>query len=854
MTDPDVHPSPGDTRLPPVSLTPAELLVTAGKSRGISVLIRSPLYVGRDSSCGLQLFDDASSRRHFRILAEEGAFFVEDLESRNGTFVNGAKVSRHQLSHSDVIVCGETQLRFICPEGHNPHRTTVELVPSGVRSTRKTVDRLVDTRVVEAGLREQAAQRQLTDPFTERLILTLRLGQDFARRSDWQELFQVLEGALERILPFNRLVLCRYSAGARTLSPIVQRRAKGDPSGTRIALRQDLIDRAVTELSCIGSPDDGGRWTIVGPLAAHANPLGVIYMESPPTESIQEDLVLLSALCRQAGLVLEQCELLSTVRYQKLQMEELHREAAEVARELRAEKLKLGAVLDGFQDAIALVNPRGQLLLANPTAQVTLARMCARTPDGRLESVAGVPLTDLLGQLTDQRSVHTRELASPDGRTLELSAFQVPIEPSDADPRQIGTIGLTLVFRDVTERKRAEESLRQSQSRLAQAQKMEAVGRLAGGVAHEFNNMLTVISGYCEILAQQTPHRDARRMAIEEIRHAAARAASTTRQLLSFGRRQILRPRVLDLNQIINVSRELILRFCGEAITVELDLEPDLDRIKADAAELDQALISLVLNARDAMPQGGRLRIGTRNVDLPAETADAIGVPVGRYVVIEVGDTGIGMDAETLAHLFEPFFTTKEMGKGTGLGLAAVHGIARQCGGGIGVESHAGKGSTFRIYLPSLTPEITDARAVAEIKELPGGTETILVIEDERPLRQLVVEVLRSCGYTVIEADQAVTALQELANFTSAIHLVLTDVILPGMNGYALACRIRSERPEARVLYMSGYSDSALPPEILASGHAFLPKPFHPLALARKVRDVLDAAPPATTPEAFQTT
>ena len=393
------------------------------------------------------------------------------------------------------------------------------------------------------------------------------------------------------------------------------------------------------------------------------------------------------------------------------------------------------------------------------------------------------------------------------------------------------------VAQDITERRRLEGQFRQ-------AQKMEAVGRLAGGVAHDFNNLLTIINGYSELVLERLHPSDPLRGSIEEITKAGGRAASLTRQLLAFSRQQVLAPRVLDLNALVADVEKMLRRLIGEDIDLVMLPGAELGRVKADPGQIEQILVNLAVNARDAMPDGGKLAIETANVELDdAQAHRSVVVPAGHYVMLAVSDTGTGMDAATQAHIFEPFFTTKEKGKGTGLGLSTVYGIVKQSGGFIWVYSEPGLGSTFKIYLPSVE-DAAESVPGPEAPEPPfGGSETILLVEDEEAVRALASRILQERGYRVLESARPEDALQIAEHHQEPIDLLLTDVVLPKMSGRKIAEHLTALRPSTKVLYMSGYTDDAVfRSGVLESNTAFLQKPFTPSGLARKVREVLDAA------------
>jgi PAS domain S-box-containing protein len=382
---------------------------------------------------------------------------------------------------------------------------------------------------------------------------------------------------------------------------------------------------------------------------------------------------------------------------------------------------------------------------------------------------------------------------------------------------------------------------RQLEKQFRQAQKMEAVGQLAGGVAHDFNNLLTAILGYTELAAARMSKDPEGLDELEEIRKAGERAAGLTRQLLAFSRRQVLEPRVLDLNAIVGDLEKMLRRLIGEDIDLVTTLQPPLGCVRADAGEIEQVIMNLALNSRDAMPEGGKITIETANVELDEAYAreHLISMRPGRYVMLAVSDTGIGMDAETQSHIFEPFFTTKPKDRGTGLGLSTVYGIVKQSGGWVWVYSEPGRGTTMKVYLPEVDEAVETIRRPVAAPPAPG-TETVLLAEDEAPVRKLARRALENLGYTVLEASRGEDALSIARSRTGPIHLVLTDVVMPEMGGVDLASRIQELHPEARVLYMSGYTDDAIiRHKVLERGTHFLQKPFTPASLARKVREAL---------------
>ena len=505
---------------------------------------------------------------------------------------------------------------------------------------------------------------------------------------------------------------------------------------------------------------------------------------------------------------------------------------------LRMSERRFRALVEESWDAVALFAGDGTILYGSPATTRLL----------------GYDLTEFVGR-------NAMELIHPDDRATVLvrlqEAMAAPRAPvhvaarvrhKNGSWRHLEGVFTNLIddpsvgaivnnYRDVTDRRNLEEQVMLSQ-------KMEAIGRLAGGVAHDFNNILTAIGGYSDLLLADLPPDDRRRHDVEEIHQATQRAAALTQQLLAFSRRQVLQPKVINLNALVPDIEKMLRRLIGEDILFATVLHPRLGNVRADPGQLEQVIVNLAVNARDAMRDGGRLTIETRNVELDeAYTAEHPAVKSGRYVMLAVTDTGVGMDEETKARIFEPFFTTKVRGKGTGLGLATVYGIVRQTGGHIWPYSEPGRGTTMRVYLPRVdAPADPIEHPKDAAPETLRGSETILVVEDEAPVRAVTRQLLERNGYTVLEAPDgpAALALVDAEEGGRHIDLLLTDVIMPGMSGRELAAQLNARRPNVRVLFMSGYTDDAVVRHgMLEPGLAYLEKPFRPTALLRKVRGVL---------------
>ncbi|TKS61752.1 MAG: hybrid sensor histidine kinase/response regulator [Nitrospira sp.] len=424
-------------------------------------------------------------------------------------------------------------------------------------------------------------------------------------------------------------------------------------------------------------------------------------------------------------------------------------------------------------------------------------------------------------------------------KMLRLDGTMIDVELAGSPLADQGSATIQVVVRNITDRRQLEEQLRQSQ-------KMDAVGQLAGGVAHDFNNMLLIIGGFSDLLANDAALTEDQRSSVEQIRQASKRAGGLTTQLLAFSRRQVLQPKVVNLDKLVGNLEHMLRTLVGESIEYLFISDPLLGCVKADPGQIEQSVINLVVNARDAMHQGGRLIISTGNVDLDEETIrrDHLEAKPGPHIQLVVSDTGVGMNADTLARIYEPFFTTKPKGKGTGLGLSTVYGIVRQSGGCIHVHSSMGQGTTFSIYLPRVEDVIDPTGDDGNQGSTLTGSETILVAEDEPGVRALVSHTLRQHGYTVLEASHGVEALVISEQHTKAIHLLLTDVVMPQLNGRELAERLVAKLPELQVLYMSGYPDDAvLRRGLSAADTNFLHKPFTTGALANRVRQLLNTRP-----------
>jgi PAS domain S-box-containing protein len=595
----------------------------------------------------------------------------------------------------------------------------------------------------------------------------------------------------------------------------------------------------VEECECLqkaGGATLGLRFHATIPLLGEDRTLGFMNLAGPEAGIFrQKDLGIFQSVGGQVAVALQRAHLL-----EELEKKVEARTAAlrqEVAQRRRSE-MNYRTLFESANDSIIIFEPENETILeANTKACATYGFSKQELIGKSLKALTeDVPrgerqISQIMGDGTykDFETVHR----SKDGTLISMLCNSSVIEYE-------GKKAILSINHDITERKRLDLQLRQ-------AQKLEAIGLLAGGVAHDFNNLLGVILGYSELLLEAMDAADPQRKELEQIRKAADSAVSITRQLLALGRRQVLQPRVVDLNSMVTDLEGMLRRLIGEDIKVVVNPSPALAKIRVDPGQIEQVIINLAVNARDAMPRGGTLAIETANVQLD-ETyrRQHPVVPVGDYVMLAVSDTGAGMDAQTQARIFEPFFTTKEMGKGTGLGLATVYGTVKQSGGYIWVYSELGKGTIFKIYLPQVEAPPPKAQSPEVVHELPAGPKTVLLVEDAEALREFARQLLEKCGYKVLEAEDAKQALELAERWHEPIDLLLTDVVMPGMSGPELAERLAATHAETKVLCVSGYANEVLQHrDVIKAGMAFLQKPFTRDALAGKIRELLGTRPQA---------
>lgn len=495
---------------------------------------------------------------------------------------------------------------------------------------------------------------------------------------------------------------------------------------------------------------------------------------------------------------------------------------------------EMAAIVETSDDAIIGENLEGIITSWNNGAEKMYGYTAAETIGQHATMLAGPDRVQEVASYLERAQkgeafrIDTNRLRK-DGRIISVALTISPIKDSEGR-----VTGLSAIARDVSERKKLEEQLRQSQ-------KMEAIGRLAGGIAHDFNNLLSVIVGYTYVLQSSLPDDNGLRNSAQQVMSAAEKASALTRQLLAFSRRQMLQPEIIDLNEIVTGLQKMLPRLIGEDIDVRTIASSHLKNIKADPSQIEQVIMNLVVNARDAMPDGGKLTVETNDVHFEPSEAAHYGIRSGNYVLLAVSDTGIGMAPEIRAHIFEPFFTTKEPGRGTGLGLATVYGIVSQSNGHIWVYSEPGQGTTFKIYFPATSEAATPSDISHHPRLAVTGSETVLLVEDEPNLRSLIQQVLRKQGYEVLVAGTGQEGAAIADHYAGDIELLLTDVVMPQMGGKQLADLLKPQYPDMSIIYMSGYTNNALDHSgSVEMGGSFLQKPFTPDVLLRKIREVLD--------------
>jgi two-component system, cell cycle sensor histidine kinase and response regulator CckA len=676
-------------------------------------------------------------------------------------------------------------------------------------------------------------------PRAELSTALLDLGYRLAGVTTPEEAARTIAAAAQDVLGWDAYSLDLYSAESGTVRAVVSMDRVGgrEPvdvphayatglagamtrkvatEGAQLILR-DVATPGADGLTPFGEVSRPSASLMFVPVRHGERVAGILSIQSYTPRAYDEaDLAVLQTLADHCGSALERLRIEAALRESREQLQ-------------RAESVALVMTAHvGLDGRWLKVPPRLGELLGYSEAELR-----SRTVPEVMHPDDLAPIASELRKLVSgevRSSDHTARLIRRDGGTVWVLANASTVQDDAGAP-----LYFLVYLRDVTERKNLEEQLRQ-------AQKMEAVGRLAGGVAHDFNNLLTAIIGNADLLLRVIEPEDARRLDVLEINRAAHRAATLVRQLLAFSRKQVLKPRLVDLNTVVTDLSAMLRRVIGEHVALRVELQPQLGRVLADPGQLEQVITNLAVNARDAMPSGGTLLIRTADVDpadVPGQSPESVPL-VDPLVELSVRDDGVGMDERTLARLFEPFFTTKELGRGTGLGLATVYGIVRQSGGHIRVNSRLHHGSTFAVYLPRVEGRGERVEEPPEWTDQPRAAGTVLVVEDDLSVRRLACRVLRARGYRVLEAGDGDEALELVHGREGALDLVITDIIMPGLSGPALVERLLPEASDLRVLYITGYSEEAIRQQgVLPAGGALLEKPFTAHQLAERVRGVL---------------
>jgi two-component system cell cycle sensor histidine kinase/response regulator CckA len=664
-----------------------------------------------------------------------------------------------------------------------------------------------------------------------------------------EEVYELFAEEVQKLIPFDRISINTVNHSDRTVTNTYSAgsRLTYYPDGKVIPFEDSIYQNLAPKRSAIlVQPMDesdlqtrypallpvfqaGFRSMISVPLVAKDQIVGLLHLRSvTPHAYTDADLLLAEKVGREIAGAIANAQ--------------LYAERIQAQKALQESEQRYRALAESAQDFIFILDREGNVEYVNSFGAATFG--C------RQEELIGRNVVEIFPSENSDRQLQRIREVFESGTTLRvdhkatfpnlklwLNTQIIPLRNEHGEMTSV--LG---VSRDITERKRAEEEMAALQEQLRQSQKMEAIGRLAGGIAHDFNNILTVIRGYSELSLMNLKESDPLKTNLAEIQKAAGRASDLTRQLLAFSRRQILEMKLINLNLLVKDLDKMLRRVISEDIELVTLLAPELESVRADPGQIEQAILNLAVNARDAMPHGGKLIIETANADLDeVYTHTHMGVTPGHYVTFSVSDTGCGMTPEVRERVFEPFFTTKE--QGTGLGLSTVYGIVKQIGGSIWLYSEPGQGTTFKIYLPRVAEKADGIPRRNYSTDLPAGSETILLVEDEPSVRDLASRILRGQGYTVMEAANGHEAMQLLQDQTKkTIHLLFTDMVMPRMGGKELAERLKNLLPDIKILFTSGYTDGAIVHRgVLHPGTHFLQKPFTPVVLARKVREVLDS-------------
>jgi signal transduction histidine kinase/CheY-like chemotaxis protein len=784
--------------------------------------------IGRDPASGVCLSDMMVGRRHAEVRrTPEGRFELVDLGSRHGTFVGGRRVTNVVLGSGDEILIGGSRLRFEPAGTKAPVKAHVDVGGSSMVQRRLSV--WDASRFAPAD--QITAPEELARDY-EKLRAALEVSRTIGVEHDLTTLLERLLTTAFDLLPAERGAVLLLDASSGGPVAEISRSRAGDQEPLRLpsSLIQEVLEQQVGVLTANAEFDDrfsrsssivaqGIRSAMCVPMLYRGlaessttnqhEVLGIMYLDSRLTVGAfsSRDLDLFAAIANQAALALKNAMLVQHIRAVKA-----------------AEGQRLEQVVRNLPSGVILLDSERRITLVNPQVEGLLDLLNGVRTGDVLDQIGYLSLDDVLGAEHGELDI---TLPGPPRRILAASASGF------GSGTEQGTV---LTLRDVT-------TEREREMRAAHEERLTLLGRLAGGVAHDFNNLLTVIISSTEFARAAVTDGTELASDLELVHDAAERAAGLTRQLLAFGRRELLKPKVVDINSLIDQLTELLRRTLGSDIEIRSRFTRPLPSVKIDPAQFERVLANLVVNARDAMPQGGVISLETDTITLEAAEAHHHQLTAGPYVRLTVRDTGVGMSAEVLERLFEPFFTTKERGKGTGLGLATVYGAVRQAAGAVAVESSLGIGSTFRVFLPASSEEVS-ATAKKVTMMMPSLGATILLAEDLIPVLGLTQRMLQRCGYRVLTARDGEEALAVAHEHAGSIDLLLTDVIMPRMSGWSLAERLRAERPGLRVLFVSGQVDQAADDDSVAGeGTAFMPKPYTADELLEQVRLLIETPP-----------